>query len=133
MDVVDLDSRTTALALARTRAAIGLVLLFVPGLAARLWLGETSPRIRALLRMVGVRDLILGVGALTTVKERTHDAEWVGMGAIADAVDGLVTLTTPRLPLRSRLVGPTALGAAVLGMKVARDLADSRELASVSE
>ena len=130
---MELDTRTAALVLARGRAVVGLVLLFVPGLAARLWFGESSPRIRALLRMVGVRDLVLGVGALTTVKERTQDAEWVGMGAIADAVDGLVTLTTSRLPFRGRLVGPTALGSAVIGIKLARDLADAREATPAGE
>lgn len=130
---MDLDTRTTALVLARSRAVVGLVLLFVPGLAARLWFGESSPRIRALLRMVGVRDLILGVGALTTVKEHTQDAEWIGMGAVADAVDGVVALTTARLPFRGRLVGPTALGSAVLGIKLARDLADAREAAPTGE
>jgi hypothetical protein len=125
----NLDTRSTALVLARGRAIIGLVLLVVPGIPARLWLGDSSPRVRALLRMVGVRDLILGVGALTTVKERTQDAEWIGMGALADAVDGVVTLTTPGLPLRSRLIGPGALGSALLGIKLARDLADARKVA----
>lgn len=128
-----LDARSTALVLARGRAVIGLVLLVIPGVPARVWFGESSPRVRALLRMVGVRDLILGVGALTTLKERTQDAEWVGVGAFADAVDGLVTLTTPQLPLRSRLVGPTALGSALVGIKLARDLADERKAAPVDE
>ena len=128
-----LDTRSTALVLARGRAVIGLVLLVIPGVPARVWFGESSPRVRALLRMVGVRDLILGVGALTTLKERTQDAEWVGVGALADAVDGLVTLTTPQLPLRSRLVGPTALGSALVGIKLARDLADERKAAPVDE
>jgi hypothetical protein len=123
---MDLDMRKTALILGRGRAIIGLVLLFVPGIAGRLWYGDHSPRTRALLRMVGVRDLILGVGALTSVKERTQDAEWVGMGGIADAVDGVVTLTAPGIPKRGRLVGPVALGSAVLAIKLARDLADDR-------
>jgi hypothetical protein len=130
---MDLDTRTTALVLGRSRAVIGLVLLFLPGIAAHLWFGESSPRIRALLRMTGVRDLILGVGALTSVKERTQDAEWVGMGAVADAVDGFVMFTTPRLPLRGRFIGPVALGSAVLGIKLARDLADSRPTPSPAE
>jgi len=128
-----LDTRSTALVLARGRAVIGLVLLVIPGVPARVWFGESSPRVRALLRMVGVRDLILGVGALTTLKERSQDAEWVGVGALADAVDGLVTLTTPQLPLRSRLVGPTALGSALVGIKLARALADERKAAPVDE
>lgn len=123
---MDLDVRKTALILGRSRAIVGLVLLFLPGLAGRLWFGDHSPRTRALLRMVGVRDLILGVGALTCVKERTQDAEWVGMGGLADAVDGLVTFTAPGIPARGRLVGPVALGSAVVGIKLARDLADER-------
>jgi hypothetical protein len=128
-----LDIRSTALVLARGRAVIGLVLLAVPGLPARVWFGDSSPRVRALLRMVGVRDLILGVGALTTLKERTQDAEWVGVGAFADGVDGVVTLTTPGLPLRSRLVGPAALGSALMGIKLARGLADARKAATVGD
>jgi hypothetical protein len=131
--MMELDSRSTALVLSRGRAIIGLVLLFLPGLPARVWFGESSPRIRALLRMVGVRDLILGVGALTTVKEHTQDAEWVGMGAVADAVDGFVSLTTPRLSLRSRLAAPAAFASAVLGLKLARDLADARKATATEE
>ena len=123
---MDLETRNTALVLARGRAVVGLVLVFMPGLAAWLWFGDSSARTRALLRMLGVRDLILGVGALTTVKEQTQDAEWVGMGAIADAVDGFVMLTSPGIPARGRLVGPVSLGSAVLGLKLARDLADAR-------
>jgi len=130
---MDLDTRTTALVLGRSRAVIGLVLVFLPGLAARLWFGENSARTRALLRMVGVRDLILGVGALTSVKEGTQDAEWIGMGALVDAVDGFVTLTAPGIPRRGRLVGPAALGSAALGLKLARDLADARETAAAPE
>jgi len=130
---MDFEPRQTALILARSRAVVGMILVFLPGLAAWLWFGESSPRTRALLRMVGVRDLVLGVGALTSVKERTQDAEWVGMGAVADAVDGIVTLTLPGMPLRGRLVGPTALGSALVGIKVARDLADAREAAVAAD
>src|SRR3954469_13981984 len=114
--MMDLDTRKTALILGRSRAVVGLVLIFLPGLAGRLWLGDHSSRTRALLRMVGVRDLILGVGALTSVKEGTQDAEWIGMGAIADAVDGAVTLTMPGLPWRGRAIGPVALGSAAFGL-----------------
>jgi hypothetical protein len=119
--------------LARGRAIVGLLLFVVPGLAGRILLGESSPRIRALLRMVGVRDLVLGVGALTSVKEGTQDAEWIGMGAVADAVDGLITLTSPGVPRRGRLLVPGELGCALLGLKVARDLADARNATSVTD
>jgi hypothetical protein len=128
---MDFEPRQTALILARSRAVVGLTLVLLPGLAGWLWFGESSARTRALLRMVGVRDLVLGVGALTSVKEHTQDAEWVGMGAVADAFDGIVTLTVPGLPLRGRLVGPAALGSAVIGMQTARALADAREAAAI--
>jgi hypothetical protein len=83
--------------------------------------------------MLGARDLVLGVGALTSVKEGTQDAEWIGMGALADAVDGLVTLTSPGVPLRGRLLVPGELGCALLGLKLSRDLADARTAATLAE
>ena len=39
-------------------------------------------------RMFGAREVVLGVGTVTSVKERTQDAEWVSARAVADAVDG---------------------------------------------
>ena len=81
---------------------------------------------RALLQFVGVRDLVLGVGAITTIKERTMDAEWVGMGAVADAVDGVVILATPGITRRSRVVSLIGGGAAAVGVLASRALADER-------
>ena len=85
------------------------------------------PVTRALLRLVGIRDVVLGVGAITTLKEHTMDAEWVGMGAVADAVDGVVALVTPGLILRGRLVALVGGAAAAQGIYVARALADERK------
>ncbi len=96
---MDFDHRKIALVLARARAVNGLVLLVLPGVVGRVLYGKagSQPAARALLRLIGVRDLVLGIGAITTLKEHTMDAEWVGMGAAADAVDGLVSLATPGL------------------------------------
>ena len=129
---MDFDHRRFALVLARGRAVNGLVLLVLPGLAGRLIFGKAGrePTTRALLRLVGVRDLVLGIGAITTLKERTMDAEWVGMGAVADAVDGVVSLATPGLALRSRLVSVIGGGAAAVGLMASRALADERAAAS---
>ena len=129
---MDFDHRRFALVLARGRAVNGLVLLVLPGLAGRLIFGKAGrePTTRALLRLVGVRDLVLGIGAITTLKERTMDAEWVGMGAVADAVDGVVSLATPGLALRSRLVSVIGGGAAAVGLMASRALADERSAAS---
>ena len=131
---MDLDHRKIALVIARARAVNGLVLLSLPGVAGRILFGRAGgqPTARALLRLVGVRDLVLGVGAITTLKEHTTDAEWVGMGAAADAVDGLVSLATPGLLRRSRAVSLVGGCAAVAGLLASRKIADAR-LAGSSE
>ena len=85
-----------------------------------------GPALRAVIRIVGIRDVVLGVGAITTLKEHTMDAEWVGMGAVADAVDGVVALVTPGLALRARLVALVGGGSAAAGLLAARALADER-------
>lgn len=128
------DHRQNALLLARGRAVNGLVMLAVPGLVGSLLFGKEGrqPVTKALVRLVGIRDVILGVGAITTVKEHTMDAEWVGMGAVADAVDGVVALAATGLPARSRLIAVVGGAAAVVGMLAARGLADERS-AAVSE
>jgi len=125
---MDLDHRQVALVIARARAVNGLVLLALPGVAGWALFGQAgrSPVTRALLRLVGVRDLVLGIGAITTLKEHTMDAEWVGMGAVADAVDGVVSLVTPGLLSRSRLVSLVGGGAAGAGLLASRALADER-------
>jgi hypothetical protein len=132
---MDLDHRRNALLLARGRALNGLVMLAVPGLVGRVLFGKQGgqPVTKALVRLVGIRDLVLGIGAITTVKEHTMDAEWVGMGAVADAVDGVVALAERGLPLRSRLIALMGGGAAVVGTLAARALADDRAAAAASE
>jgi hypothetical protein len=126
---MDFDHRRVALGIARGRAVNGLVMLVAPGAVGWALFGAAGrqPTTRALLRLVGIRDLVLGIGAITTLKERTMDAEWVGMGAVADAVDGVVGLVTPGLGLRARsatLIGGG--GAAAVGMLASRALADER-------
>jgi hypothetical protein len=125
---MDNDQRRIALVIARARAINGLVTLILPGVVGRVLFGQAgaTPTTRALLRLVGVRDLVLGVGAITTLKEGTMDAEWVGMGAVADAVDGVVSLLTPGLARRSRLVALVGGGAAAVGLTASRALADAR-------
>jgi len=121
-----MDARTVSLLLARGRVAVGAVACVLPGVAALVAPGERRPSTRALGRMAGARDLALGLGAITSVKEGTHDAEWVGMGAAVDLADGLTLLLTRRLPFHARLVGLGALGAGVAGLLAARALADER-------
>jgi len=123
---MELDDRTLALMIARGRVVLGLVASLLPGFVARAAPGDSSPGTRALARMTGARDLALGVGAVTTLKEQTQDAEWVGMGAAVDILDGFALLVTRRLPRRARIAGLGALTAGVAGLLLARRLADAR-------
>jgi hypothetical protein len=125
-----MDHRQVALVLARTRACVGIVCLVLPGVAGRLWLGARTPASRTLLRLTGARDLALGLGAITTVKEATMAPEWLGMAAMVDAADAAVVLAAPGLPLRARLSGVAAAAAAVVGMRTAKSLAAARARAA---
>jgi len=123
---MDFDARTIALGLARGRVVVGIVASLLPRLATGAAPGAFGPRVGPLGRMLGARDLALGAGAVTSIKEKTHDAEWVGMGAIVDIADGVALLATRRLPVRARFIGIGALGAGVLGLFLARKVADER-------
>jgi hypothetical protein len=126
---MDFDQRQVALVLARGRAINGLVILALPGVVSRLLFGNarTTAGTKAALRMAGIRDLAMGVGAITTLKEQTMDAEWVGMGAIADVADGLILFGAPGMNARARLVGIGAAATGVVGLLASRAIADARE------
>ena len=124
--LTDEQTRRAAVYFSRGRSLLGLGLTVVPGVATKLGVGTPSAPARALMRMVGVRDLAIGLGAVAGVREGIQAPEWLGWGAVADGVDALALLLTPGLPKRARLVGLFAAGGAVAGMKLAWDLADQR-------
>jgi hypothetical protein len=128
-----MDTRTTVLGIARGRIVMGLAMLVLPGIVLRLMFGRdaSTATARAFARMFGAREVVLGVGTVTSVKERNQDAELVSASAVADAVDGLAMAFSPGIPRRSRpaaLVGATA---AALGIQAARQLADERNAAAL--
>jgi hypothetical protein len=126
MNLNNQDPRTVALGLARGRIVAGLVLLVLPNLVLRNWVKESTAETKAIARMMGARDLVLGLGTLTAVKEETQDAEWLSMGAAADAVDALVSAFHPGISKRGRLVTLVGGSAAVVGITLARQFADER-------
>jgi len=126
LTLTDEQTRKAALYLARGRSLLGLGLTLLPGAAVKIGIGTPSAPARALMRMVGVRDLAIGLGAVAGVREGIQAPEWLGWGAVADGVDALALLLTPGLPKRARLAGLFAAGGAVAGMKLAWDLADQR-------
>lgn len=123
---MDPQRRLVALWVCRIRALLGLKLLVFPGIMSKVFLGRATPATKATVRMLAVRDIALGMGAVAGVREGTQAPEWMGWGAVADGVDALALIATPGLPKRSRLLGLFAAGAAVVGMKLAWELADER-------
>ncbi len=132
MELENLDHRQVALILSRGRCVVGLACIFAPALVARTWVGRSDPAVRAMVRVAGVRDLALGVGALTAIKEQQQDAEWLSMGAACDGFDAAVSLTSPGLPFRARVIGVGAAATAVALMVISRRLADERDVAGAS-
>jgi hypothetical protein len=126
-----MDTRTTVLGIARGRIVMGLAMLILPGVMLRVLFGRhaSTPSGRVLARMFGAREFVLGVGTVTSVKERTQDAEWVSASAVVDAVDGLAMAFSPGVPRRSRPAALVGTAAALLGMQAARKLADERQTA----
>ena len=126
-----MDSRTTVLGIARVASSWDWQCSCSPAWCCAFCSAGTRRRRRpAFWRGCSARgEVVLGVGTVTSVKERTQDAEWVSVCAVADAVDGLAMAFSPGVPRRSRpgaIVGATA---AVLGMQAARQLADERKAA----
>jgi hypothetical protein len=128
-----MDHRTNVLVIARGRIILGLAMLLVPGIVLRIMLGRdaSTSTARVLARMFGAREVALGVGTVTSVKEHTQDAEWVSAAAMSDAVDGLAMAFSPGVPARCRPAALIGAGSALLGMQAARALADERAAAQL--
>ena len=126
-----MDQRTNVLVIARGRIIMGLAMLLVPSIMLRIMFGRSASTrtARVMARMFGAREVVLGIGTVTSVKERTQDAEWVSASAVADAVDGLVMAFSPGVPRRSRPAALVGASSAVVGMLAARAFADERSAA----
>jgi hypothetical protein len=85
--------RQGARALAIGRAAFGAALLIVPERVAKGWLGEYAerPAVHALVRSIGVRDVVLGTIALHTLDHDEVGPRWQATCAVVDTVDLLAT------------------------------------------
>lgn len=117
-----MSPRDVARGYAGGRLVIGALLVLFPrvvmaGLAGGR--GNVTPALVLVTRLLGVRDAILGAGALAAVQDRDHDRvrTWMTYGAIADGGDALATLAGYRqLPRFSRFgLLSIALGGAGTG------------------
>lgn len=120
-----MDDAQVALALARTRIAIGLAAVVTPGLAARVLSGRSPSGIEPLLaRMLGARDLTLGLGTVIALDRGAPVRGWIEACAFSDAADCLASLLA-RKRMSSRVFAGTvalAAGSAGFGAYLSRRL-----------
>lgn len=83
-----MDDTELALLLARIRIGIGAAAVLAPGLAARVLSGGTKSGIEPLLaRMLGARDMALGLGTVIAVDRGAPVRGWLEASALSDTAD----------------------------------------------
>jgi hypothetical protein len=120
-----MDEPTVALTLARGRIAIGAAAAVAPRLAARIMgARHTTGTTPVLARMLGGRDVALGLGAVIAIDRGTPVRGWLEGAALADAVDCVACLVA-RSELPPNVVRATvslAGASAVVGLLLSRRL-----------
>jgi hypothetical protein len=121
-----MDATRTALAVARGRIAFGAVALTVPRLSARVMGAGRNPgaTTAVLTRMVGGRDLALGLGTVIALDRGKPVRGWLEGSALADGVDCLACiLARKELPRNVTRVTVSIAGASVIaGILLSRRL-----------
>jgi hypothetical protein len=120
-----MDDARAALLMSRARIAIGLIAVAAPGLAARVLSGRAETGIEPLLaRMLGARDLTLGLGTVIALDRGAPVRGWLEASAFSDAADFVSSLLSrSRMSVRA-FAGTMALasGSAALGAFLSRRL-----------
>lgn len=120
----DALAELAAYGIALARVAIGVGATTAPALVSRVQFGSATPGHQIAVRMLGARDLALGVGALLAAR---HDAlglrSWVQAGGFADAVDAAAFLRArPGDARRRRTTALVAASSAIVSAWAARNL-----------
>jgi hypothetical protein len=110
-----MEERELAATLARGRIAFGVVSLIAPGLVARTMTGEAGAEggTRLFVRMVGARDLGVGLGLQLALHRDAPTRGWLEASAVVDGIDAAACLLA-RHHLRPG-VFPGTLGLAAAG------------------
>ena len=121
-----MDDTTLALSLARVRVAIGATALIAPRLAARVLGAGRTPRgtTPLLARMLGGRDIALGLGTVIALDRGKPVRGWLEGSALADAVDSVACLLARRELPPNVVRATVGLGGAVaiVGIYLSRRL-----------
>ncbi|MFM7068383.1 MAG: hypothetical protein ACKOYM_02880 [Actinomycetes bacterium] len=116
---------TIARSIAWGRIGFGLLMLVAPNSVLARTAEERPGPLVWMARAFGIRDLVLGAGAVASLAAPEPDPSWVKMGALADSCDAVAALVW-RDELGPSGVAATlalALPAATGGWKAARSLA----------
>jgi hypothetical protein len=118
-----------AVSLARGRIAIGVVSLLAPELVGRTIAGRTGSEggTRLFVRMVGARDLGLGLGVLVALDRSAPVRGWLEASAVVDGLDAAACLLA-RHHIRAS-VFPGAFGLATAGALLSAWLAGQADTA----
>ena len=110
-----MEGRELAVRLASGRIAIGVVSLLAPGLVGRTMAGRDRSEggTRLFARMVGARDLGLGLGLLVALNRGAPVRGWLEASAVVDGIDATACLLA-RDHIRRRVL-PGAVGLAAAG------------------
>lgn len=87
-----MDALKLARSIAVGRIAFGALMLFVPNAVLARASAERPGPLVWMSRAFGIRDIVLGAGALRSLSEPEPDATWVRMGAVADTSDAVAAL-----------------------------------------
>lgn len=107
-----MDDAQLALALARGRIAFGVAAVVAPGLTTRLLAGRKAAGIEPpLTRMLGARDLALGLGTVIALDRGAPVRGWIEGAAVSDAVDAVTSLLARKRMSPGAFKGTLLLGA----------------------
>jgi hypothetical protein len=118
-----MEERDLAVTLARGRIAFGVVSLLAPGLVARTMTGghESDGGTRLFVRMIGARDLGVGLGLHLALDRDAPTRGWLEASAVIDGIDVAACLLA-RHHLRPGVL-PGTLGMAATGTMLSAWLA----------
>lgn len=121
-----MDERQVTRFLGYGRVVIGTALVLAPGWAGGRWFGPAAsePAVKAAVRALGVRDAVLGAGAVHALDTGRPVQTWVQAGAVSDVVDAVATLLAIRQIGARRAIPAIAVAgtAAVLGARIANNV-----------
>ncbi len=119
-----MDDLSLARSIAIGRVMFGALMLFAPNsLLARLSSERPGPLVWV-ARAFGIRDLVLGLGALRSLAQVEPEPTWVQMGALADTSDAVAAVVwrDELGPVGTAATLAVAVPAAVGGWKAASGL-----------